>query len=59
MPIVGFFPAMAAMSAVLFLVLDADNRRFYTIAILLLLVMIYMVFVFALGVPLLDATLFD
>ena len=59
MPFVGFFPVMAAMAVILFLVLDADNRRFYTIAILLLLVMIYIVFVVALDVPLLNTTLFD
>lgn len=59
MPVVGFFPVMAAMSAILFLVLDASNRRFYTIAILVLLIMIYIVFVVALNVPLLNATLFD
>jgi len=59
MPFAGFFPVMAAMSAILFLVLGADNRRFYTIAILLLMVMIYIVFVVALGVPLHDAPLFD
>lgn len=59
MPFIGFFPAIATMAAALFFVLGADKHRFYTVAMLVLLVMIYIVFVVALNVPLLNATLFD
>ena len=59
MPYIGFFPVMVAMAAILFFVLSADQRRFYTVAMLLLLSMIYIIFVVALDVPLLNSTLFS
>lgn len=59
MSYVGFFPAMAAMSAALYWVLAGERPWFYLIAIAILFAMIYLVFVRALHVPLTTASFFD
>ncbi|HSG94889.1 MAG TPA: tripartite tricarboxylate transporter TctB family protein [Afifellaceae bacterium] len=59
MRLTGFIPAMMAMAAVLMFVLQVEKRKFYVIAFALLLVFIFVVFGWALGVPLTKATLFS
>ena len=52
MPIVGFFPAMAALGAIVFFVLGVEERMTYAAVVIGGLVFIYAVFVNVLGVPL-------
>jgi hypothetical protein len=59
MRLVGFIPAMVAMAAVLMFVLQVEKRRFYAVAFAILLVFVYLVFGWALGVPLTKADLFS
>ncbi len=59
MPLIGFFPAMIAMAAVLLFVLQVEKRRFYALAFAILLTFIYFVFGWALNVPLTSADLFS
>jgi len=59
MRLVGFIPAMMAMAAVLILVLQVEKRRFYALAFAILLIFIYVVFGWALNVPLTSADLFS
>jgi hypothetical protein len=49
---VGFFPAMAGLSAALFVLLAGQRRLVYVVAVLCALAFIYAVFVLVLGVPL-------
>ncbi len=50
---------MLAMAAVLAFVLQVERRRFYALAFAILLVFIYVVFGWALNVPLTSADLFS
>ena len=59
MRLVGFIPAMVAMAAVLMFVLQVEKRRFYATAFAILLLFVYLVFGWALGVPLTKADLFS
>jgi len=59
MRLIGFIPAMVAMAAVLMFVLQVEKRKFYALAFAILLVFVYIVFGWALGVPLTKATLFS
>ena len=59
MRLIGFIPAMVAMAAVLVFVLQVEKRRFYAVAFAILLVFVYLVFGWALGVPLTKADLFS
>jgi hypothetical protein len=59
MRLIGFIPAMMAMAVVLAFVLQVEKRRFYALAFAILLVFIYIVFGWALGVPLTKAALFS
>ena len=59
MRLIGFIPAMVAMAAVLLFVLQVEKRRFYALAFAILLVFIYIVFGWALNVPLTSADLFS
>lgn len=59
MRLAGFFPAMVAMATLLMFVLQVEKRKFYVLAFAVLLVFVYVVFGWALGVPLTKATLFS
>ena len=59
MRLIGFIPAMVAMAVVLMFVLQVENRRFYALVFAVLLVFIYLVFGWALSVPLTKAVLFS
>lgn len=59
MRLIGFIPAMVAMAAVLAFVLQVEKRKFYALAFAILLVFVYIVFGWALGVPLTKAELFS
>ena len=59
MRLVGFIPAMVAMAVVLMFVLQVEKRKFYALAFAILLVFVYLVFGWALGVPLTKADLFS
>ncbi len=52
MTVVGFFPAMAGLCAVLFFVLAGERRLLYVAGVASALAFIYGVFVLILGVPL-------
>jgi hypothetical protein len=59
MRLIGFIPAMVAMAVVLMFVLQVEKRRFYALAFAVLLVFVYLVFGWALGVPLTKSVLFS
>ncbi len=59
MRFVGFFPAMVAMAAVLMVVLQVEKRKFYALSFAVLLVFVYLVFGWALSVPLTRAPIFS